>query len=328
VAGSGGWNGFSAESVPGGTTLYGLTLEKLATSSLLQTTFGGPGRSGALRAIAIGDSTTMGDSVHPNWYVYNTGPDPAQLPDGSWPAVGPFEYRHGPRSWFEHACWQSMGRLRPIFNAGQGSDTSNGMVRRFASDVLAKKPDILFLGDAHNDGAMSEAQSRKNTLWMIDQAQSAGIRVVLTTPYPEDDLPTSVRMRRHGAWLKKVAQERGLLLSDKYAAVVDPADGTWLAANQVDGTHSSYAGAQAAGARVLADISGILGGGPDWLPSANIADTNLLSNALFVNNITGASGSWAPSSSRRWSPRVRSGRPSASRSRSSSRSARSTGPAP
>jgi acyl-CoA thioesterase-1 len=250
---------------------------------------GGFARSGAMRAIAIGDSTTMGDSVHPMGWVYNTGPSAGLLADGTYPPVGPLEYRHGPRSWFEHACLQSMGKLLPIFNAGQGSDTSDGMVKRFAADVLAKAPDVVFIGDGHNDGSMTEAQSRANITSMIDQAQGAGIRVVLVTAFPSDD-STSIRMRRHNAWLKKLARSRGILLADKYAAVVDPADGTYLASMTVDGTHTSYAGAQAAGARVLSDIAGILAGGPDWLPTDNVQDTNLLGNGLFVNNITGASG--------------------------------------
>ena len=287
------WNSLPYLDVPA------FTLPQSPTSTYpsqaeMKTLFASPSlRSGHLRAIAIGDSTTMGDSGHPGGWLFNVGPQAGQLSDGSYPPVGPFEYRHGPRSWFEHACWQSKGRLRPIFNAGQGSASSDTQLRRFGVDVLAKKPDLLFIGDAHNDGSIGEAQSRLNILTMIDQAQAAGIRVVLTTSFPSDTTATSARLRRHNTWLKMIAQQRGLLISDKYAALVDPTDGTYLSTMQQDGTHSSYIGAAAAGARVLADLAPLLGSTSalEWLPSDNIQDTNLLTNGLLLTT-----GSFTPNS--------------------------------
>jgi GDSL-like Lipase/Acylhydrolase family len=242
-------------------------------------------RPGALQAIAIGDSTTMGDSIHPAGWPYNAN-GTGQLSDGTYPAVGSYEYRHGPRSWFEHACWASNGRLRPMFNAGQGTDTTTGMLRRFPIDVVAKKPDIVFLGDSHNDSG-GEALTRSNILAMIDQAEAAGIRVALVTAYPSDNVGKSTQMRRNNAWLKSVAQSRRLILCDKYAAVADPVDGTFLTAMTNDGTHASYAGAKAAGLKVLADLNGVLSGGPEWLPTDNTSDINLLTNPLFINGSGG-----------------------------------------
>lgn len=249
-------------------------------------------RPGSLLAIAMGDSTTAGDSVHPNWYFLaaaNLGGAAPEgtLPDGTYPPVGPFELRMGARSWFHQACWQSGGRLRPLFNAAQGSDRTPGMVARFPIDVIAKKPDIVFLGDARNDwgNGIPTATSRANILKMIDMAQEAGITVVLVSIYPDDDVNFTKINREHNVWLRNVAQARRLAFCDKYAAVADPADGTWLASMQLDGVHASYLGAKTAGAKVLADLTGILSGGPEWLPSDNVQNPNILKNGLFLNNI-------------------------------------------
>jgi lysophospholipase L1-like esterase len=247
-------------------------------------------RPGSLLAVAIGDSTTMGDSIHPAGFPYNAN-GTGQLADGSYPPVGPFEFRQGPRSWFHHACWGSKGRLRPLFNAGQGTDQTPGMLKRFQADVLAKAPDLVFVGDARNDlGNIPEATTRTNILTMIDRAQAAGITVALVTAYPDSNSGTATLVRRHNAWLRKVAQERRLILCDKYAAVVDPASatGAYLPAMTSDGTHTTYAGAAAAGARVLADLGGLLSGTSDWLPTNNVQDTNLLGQPLFQ----AAGGGW------------------------------------
>jgi len=240
--------------------------------------------TGALRAIAVGDSRTMGDSVHPAGYPYNaTANDDGagQLADGTYPPVGPFEYRHGPRSWFEHACWLSKGRLRPVFNAGQGTDTTAGMLERFPVDVLAKNPDVVFIGDTHND-PFAESVTRSNILAMIDLATAARIRVILYSALPSDTTGKATQMRRNNAWLKSIADTRRLLYVDMWPAVIDTADGTYLSTMTNDGTHLSYVGAAAAGAKVVADLAGLLTGVPQWLPVDNTSDINLLTNPLMV----------------------------------------------
>jgi hypothetical protein len=263
--------------------------EKYVPGRLSQTTLRtnfGPRtpRPGALLAVAVGDSRTMGDSTTPFAYQYNASPPGGplangQLPDLTYPAVGPFEYRHGPRSWFEHACLASGGRLRALFNAGQGTDTTTGMLRRFPIDVVAKKPDIVFIGDTHNDNT-GEAITRANILAMIDLAQAAGITVCLYSALPSDTAGTAAKLRRNNAWLKMTAQARRLLFVDPWSAVVDPADGTYLTAMTNDGTHASYLGARAAGLKVVADLAGFLSGTAEWLPTDNAQDTNLLTQGL------------------------------------------------
>jgi lysophospholipase L1-like esterase len=259
----------------------------------VQPVYGFPGTDGtaratahpALQAIAIGDSRTMGDSVHPGGWPYNAN-NVNQLPDGTYPPVGPYEYRQGPRSWFQHACWQSRGRLRPLFNAGQGTDDTTGMLRRFPLDVVAKAPDVVFLGDTHNDAA-TESVTRANITAMIDQAQAAGIGVILNSALPSDTVGKAAQMRRNNAWLKQLAQTRRLPYIDMWPAVIDLADGTYLPAMTSDGTHLSYVGAAAAGGKVIADLQGYLTGTTDWLPADNVQDVNLLTNPMF-----GAGASW------------------------------------
>jgi len=238
--------------------------------------------AGALQVIAIGDSRTMGDSAHPNGALFNAnsgqgGQDPVT---GLYPVTGPYEYRQGPRSWFQHMCWQSKGRLRPLFNAAQGSDTTRGMLARFPADVVAKNPDLVLIGDSHNDG-FTDTETRANITAMVDLALAAGIRVALYSALPSDNLGKGIVLRRYNTWLKSFAQSRHLAFIDLWPAVIDIADGTYLASMTNDGTHLTYSGAAAAGAKALSDLSGILAGGSDWLPVDNTSDVNMITNPIF-----------------------------------------------
>jgi hypothetical protein len=76
--------------------------------------------------------------------------------------------------------------------------------------------------------------------------------------------------------------------------------GAWQGALTIDaGTHPNTAGAAAAGARVVADLAGLLRGnssqwGP-WAPTDRVSGTNLLINPLMQDDINadGKADSWA-----------------------------------
>lgn len=229
-----------------------------------------------LYAIAIGDSTTAGDLRDLDGHLTDTG--------GLSVHMEPRIQANGPRSWFTHLCMLSGGRLVHLYNAGRGSERTPEMLSRFQQFVVAYKPDVVFLGDARNDmGVIDPSVTKANIRSMINQALAAGILPIITTCYPDNSAGVATALRKHNAWLKKIAEEYRIPLSDKYAAVVDPANanGTWLAANTLDGTHASYPGAILAAKRVLKDIENLLAGTTEWLPTDRVKDINLLTNPLF-----------------------------------------------
>lgn len=250
-----------------------------------------------LRCVAIGDSTTAGNSTDPS----NTGFTLGNTLVG---AGGIGRYRHGAESWFTHMCLQSNGRLLEVFNAGLANDRTPNMLARFATDVAAYSPDVVFLGDAHNDfttgSGVTLAQTKANIVAMIAATKAIGAIPVLGTVYPDPGADYGVNLRIYNAWLKAYGQQNGILVVDKYAAVVDPASstGAWTAAYASDNTHATAAGAKVAGAKVLADMAGLLrGNATGWGPfvatdNVQASTGNLLTNGLFING-TNPPTSWA-----------------------------------
>lgn len=77
-------------------------------------------------------------------------------------------------------------------NAGVGGTTTATSVSRFKTDVLAKKPDIVFICFAYNDAVkinrvssrVSVEDYRKNLEWYVTELQKIGCDVILFSPNP------------------------------------------------------------------------------------------------------------------------------------------------
>jgi acyl-CoA thioesterase-1 len=85
--------------------------------------------------------------------------------------------------------------INVIVTAIGGENSVNGE-KRFASDVLTHKPDVLFIDYALNDRMMGVEKSRIAMSKMIDAALKEGIKVILLTPTPHQNYnildPTNV----------------------------------------------------------------------------------------------------------------------------------------
>lgn len=259
-----------------------------------------------LRAVVIGDSTDAGGLKSVDGTVVQVG--------NSWATMsGIGTQQAGNSSWFTWACLLSGGRLLNVYNGGIASDNTPGMIARFTTDVINNKPDVLFVGSAHNDfsvgSTVTQQQTRDNIVTMIRRARLKGIIPILSTCYPENNATLAPVIRKHNAWLKTLAQGRDssypdvghMFLVDRYAAVVDPASstGAWLSSYTSDGTHPNVAGGMAVGNRVLADLAGLLRGSTTafspWLPTDNVQGSpNRIFNGLFQNdaNSDGLADSW------------------------------------
>jgi lysophospholipase L1-like esterase len=109
--------------------------------------------------------------------------------------------------------------LNVIVTAIGGEDSERG-AERFERDVLALRPDVVTLDYALNDRRIGLV--RAETAWkaMIDQAKTAGVKVILLTPTPDtganlDD--PSDPLNQHAEQVRRLARENEVALVDSLA---------------------------------------------------------------------------------------------------------------
>lgn len=133
-----------------------------------------------------------------------------------------------------------------IINAGKSSDTTTGMLGRFAADVLAHSPSVLvFAGCVVNDWAtgIPVTTTKANLLNMADQAKALGIRCVMFTDTMNRG--TSAEFTSYYPYVeatKEVAALKGMPLVDTYARLAQQALVGDHASLYVDSLHYSIAG--------------------------------------------------------------------------------------
>lgn len=199
-------------------------------------------------------------------------------------------------SWFSRLCSTSQQRLRMIRNAGIGGNSSSAMAARFATDVLAYRPDVVVIAAiTPNDTTqgVSISTRKANVAAMVAAAQLDERQVILATSAPHDTPATVSELLAMNAWLAGYANANGLPLLDLYSPLADPADSTYASAYTSDGVHPT-----AGATRVLAEaLSSRL---PSWLTPTPVFGvsksdpSNLVANGVFVGdtNSDGLADSW------------------------------------
>jgi len=171
-----------------------------------------------------------------------------------------------------------------VYNRGIGGQNSRQGRARFEKDVVAAKPNYVFiyfgLNDALNERALVPLDDYvKNLRWMIDRSRQASIVPVIATIHPvgEEALlkrhkretygseGPNGRLDRYNAAIRKLVKEEGVALAD-FAAVVGkdgkPASqGSQDGANcpalvSADGVHLTPAGNRALAQCFLAAVAG------------------------------------------------------------------------
>ncbi|WP_157895217.1 SGNH/GDSL hydrolase family protein [Verrucomicrobium sp. GAS474] len=106
--------------------------------------------------------------------------------------------------------------------AGVSGNTSRDMLARLTKDVLQAKPDWLTVSCGVNDvwhGAkgVELPAYQQNIVSIIDQAQAAGIKVILftATPIGEDANPNNEKLTAYNDFLRQLAKDRNLPLADQ-----------------------------------------------------------------------------------------------------------------
>jgi lysophospholipase L1-like esterase len=106
-----------------------------------------------------------------------------------------------------------------VINTSIGGEHSESGLKRFETDVLTHKPDVLFIDYALNDRGMGLERAKAAWEKMIRLALEKNIKVILLTPSPDqrvdikDDLSI---LDQHANQIKELARSFQIGLIDTY----------------------------------------------------------------------------------------------------------------
>lgn len=140
-----------------------------------------------------------------------------------------------------------------VIGAGISGHKSNQMLGRLENDVLKHKPQWMTLSCGVNDVWHGEKgvpleDYKKNITGIVDQAQAAGVQVILltSTMIGEDQAnPNNQKLIPYNDFLRSLAKEKKCLLADLNAdmqAAVSKANTPGKNALTGDGVHMVFAG--------------------------------------------------------------------------------------
>ena len=147
------------------------------------------------------------------------------------------------------------------YPAGMGGNKSNQMLERLEKDVLSKKPTWMTLSCGVNDVWAGDKgipldQYKVNMAAIVDQAQAAGVKVMILTATmigEQPANPNNVKLATYNDFLRQLAKEKHCLLADVRADVEAALNPEIKGRNQltVDGVHMNPAGDQIMATGVL-----------------------------------------------------------------------------
>jgi acyl-CoA thioesterase-1 len=107
-----------------------------------------------------------------------------------------------------------------IITTAVGGENSAGGAKRFETDVLSHKPDVLFIDYGLNDRSIGLEAARIAWESMIKLALAKNIKVILLTPSPDlevDILDPGTDLAKHAAQIRALAEQYDVGLVDSYA---------------------------------------------------------------------------------------------------------------
>lgn len=145
--------------------------------------------------------------------------------------------------------------LRLLHNAGVPGDLTSGMRSRLSSDVVAYKPDVVFVMGGTNDIGhyVSAATTIANLRAIIVAAKAKGITVVLMTIPPDSYPAWAGQINSLNSQIVHLANSYVLAVVDVHAAL-STSDGVYVDKYTVDGVHFSALGAQVVANTVQARV--------------------------------------------------------------------------
>ena len=111
-----------------------------------------------------------------------------------------------------------------IINTSIGGENSISGQKRFKSDVLIHKPDVLFIDYALNDRAIGLDKSYDAWSRMINKALNEEVKIILLTPSPDqrvDILQPNNELEQYAEQIKRLSKENRIGLIDSYKLFKD-----------------------------------------------------------------------------------------------------------
>lgn len=201
-----------------------------------------------------------------------------------------------PRGFWCHAQNLLGQRLRTLFNAGIGGNTTTQMLARIQTDVIAYNPSWCHVLGGTNDvlNAVPRATTRANLTAIWDALDAAGIRVVAGTIPPSDSTryasgTNKADLENLNGWILNQGRVRkNFVVVDYHASLAAMKSlGVYDTGLTFDGTHPSSQGAFQMGKRLAAVLSPLI---PNniMLSNSETDSTNLI--AQGGRFATGGSG--------------------------------------
>ena len=106
-----------------------------------------------------------------------------------------------------------------VINTSIGGENSQSGEKRFLTEVLPHRPDVLFIDYALNDRRIGLVEARKAWESMISEALERNIKVILLTPSPDQRvnlLESGNELEQHALQIEQLAAAHGIGLADSY----------------------------------------------------------------------------------------------------------------
>lgn len=206
-------------------------------------------------------------------------------------------------SWYDQLCALLQGRVINVVNAGVAFNYSFECSGRFATDVLAQNPDVVFIHCGTNDIPLDIALNgsylfsritQANIQSMVTAALSAGVLPVIVSQVPRNLYVSQILALNNG--LALLARTNDVPYLDFSRTIVNAANGQIASASSADGIHPN-----AAGARLLANAAlnfvntrlASLHFGHGVLPFAHDADTSAQGSLWASGSSGGIPTGWS-----------------------------------
>lgn len=134
-----------------------------------------------------------------------------------------------------------------VITTSIGGEQAEQGAKRFASEVLCHRPDVLFIDYALNDRRLGLQKAKVAWEQMIEEALNYGTKVILLTPTPdtkEDITSEDSELAKHSQQIRALAKKYKVGLVDSYAKFKAIAQKESLSSYMAQNNHINQKGHQ------------------------------------------------------------------------------------
>lgn len=203
------------------------------------------------------------------------------------------------KGYFFWANLRSGGKFNVINEAGVGGDTTAEMLARFATDVLAYKPNYVSILGGTNDISQDEPveDTIANLTAMYTLTKNNGSNLIICTVPPSAFLDSAARIEKIGIinnFIRNYAlTDDSIILCDWWDVLVDVDGKSFISTLTDDGVHPNYKGAFNMGYKLYNCLNAKLGFTDNNFLTTSVDDpNNILVNGLFIGDTSGLADGW------------------------------------